>query len=268
MHSTPETFLEAPARKRTAVSQVLRALHLDLETEVPCWMPAPAPGASPGRVLVARDPRTRRRAWNLAYRVYAGCGYVEPHPDEVITSAYDLDPATFTLLVEDEQRSPMATVTLVFDSVRRLPCDEIFGAEVDALRNEGRKVAEVTRLAIDDRHTGSKSLLVTLFNGLFLLAWRLRGFDDFVIEVNPRHVNYYRRLLKFSVAGPERPCPRVNGAPAVLLRMDLWKGEKEIRRLGGVGPASTERTVYPYFLPLNDECAMLSFLRTQESATA
>ena len=43
------------------------------------------------------------------------------------------------------------------------------------------------------------------------------SFDYVVIEVNPRHVRYYERMLGFEVIGPERMNPRVE-APAVLLR--------------------------------------------------
>jgi len=106
---------------------------------------------------------------------------------------------------------------------------------------------EVTRLAIAPEHTRSKLLLVRLFNFIYIFARKVNGYDDFLVEVNPRHVAYYRRLLLFEVLGPERPCPRVLGAPAVLLRVELAMGEREVRRVGGLGAAAGERTLYPYF---------------------
>lgn len=256
--------LAGAIRKRTAVSQVLRALNTEVENHQRAWTAAPAVGGFPGSVIVANDAHAKRRAWQLAYRVYAECGYVAPDCEGLMTSAFDHDPGTFTLLVEDEAGTAMATVTLVFDSEMRLPCDEIFEPELEFLRSQGRKVAEVTRLAIDERHTGSKALLVTLFNFIFVYARRIRGYDDFVIEVNPRHVNYYRRLLRFEVAGSERPCPRVNGAPAVLLRVELEKGVEEVRRVGGMRNVSSDRTLYPYFYPWTDSCEIFAFLNTPQ----
>jgi len=44
--------------------------------------------------------------------------------------------------------------------------------------------------------------------------------DDVFIEVNPRHVSFYRRTLCFKVAGEPKECPRV-GAPSVLLRLTI-----------------------------------------------
>jgi hypothetical protein len=76
---------------------------------------------------------------------------------------------------------------------------------------------------------------------------RVGGCTDLVIEVNPRHVAYYRRLMKFEVLGPERECPRVQGAPAVLLRADLRMYEAEMRRIGGLGSACAERSLFPHF---------------------
>jgi hypothetical protein len=102
--------------------------------------------------------------------------------------------------------------------------------------------------------------LVRLFNFIYIFARRVKGFDDFVIEVNPSHVNYYRRMLSFDQAGPERPCPRVKGAPAVLLRVDLAMGEREVRRVGGRGATPGERTLYPHFYSWLEEGAVAEFL--------
>ena len=256
-------------RRSSAVSQILRALKNDLDTgaKTDAWPLHGGPSAFKGRVLVANTDAVRHRAWRMAYRVYSSCGYVPPDPNGMITSAFDASPTTFTLLVEDEHGREAATVTLVFDSENNLPCDEIFAPELTALRGQGRKLVEVTRLAIDEAHTGSKQLLVVLFNFIFVFARRIRGFDDFVIEVNPRHVNYYRRLLLFEVAGSERPCPRVNGAPAVLLRVDLGSGEREVRRVGGHGDRAQERTLFPHFYAWKEECVLSKFLESHIGIT-
>jgi hypothetical protein len=222
-----ESTEKTTTQRRTAVSQVLRAIS----DEVEC-------GATEsekikqdfqiGRVLIAKDSFTLMRACRLAYRVYASCGYVADDPNGMIVTAYDADPETFTLLIEDADGCEVATVTLIFDSNRMLPCDEIYSPEVSQLRSRGKRLVEVTRLAIDSKYTGSKRLLLRFFDLIFIYARRVRGCDDCLIEVNPRHVNYYRRMMRFEIAGSARPCPRVNGAPAVLLRLDLGVPESEL----------------------------------------
>lgn len=214
---------EGPRWRPSAVSQALRAIRLD---------DAPLPPAQPPspdyRLRVAHDAATRERAYRLAYRVYRTSGFADPHPDERCVNAYDTRPDTFVLLAEDAEGRPAATVTLVFDAgAQGLPCDEIFAEELAPLRRDARRLAEVTRLAMAPEQAGGKTLLLHLFSAIFVFARRVRRFDDFVIEVNPRHAPFYQRLLGFEPLGPERPCPRVKGAPALLLRLDLAHSERE-----------------------------------------
>jgi len=179
---------------------------------------------------------------------------------ETLLKFLDANPETLTLLVQDENGRDAATISLVFDAFDGLPCDEIYGAELLALRAQGRRLVEVTRLAIDPEFQRSKALLVCLFNFIYVFARRVKGRDDFVIEVNPRHVNYYCKLLNFETAGPERACPRVQGAPAVLLRLDLSAVEREVERVGGTGETSKERTLYPHFFAAEEEGSVADFL--------
>lgn len=252
--------LEPPnVRRSSAVSQILREIHDDLLGGPAEWATANEDGQKSFHILVASDRKTRRRAYALAQRVYQGRGYVSGD-EGVVVCPHDADPQTLTLLALDDSGIDAATITLVFDSLDGLPCDQIYGAELDLLRAKGRRLIEVTRLAIDENHQRSKELLVKLFNFIYIFARRVKGFDDFVIEVNPRHVNYYRRLLIFEQLGPERPCPRVQGAPAVLLRLDLSIPEREVRRTHGKGAAINDRTLYPYFYSWLEEGAVAEFL--------
>jgi hypothetical protein len=53
---------------------------------------------------------------------------------------------------------------------------------------------------------------------------------DVLIEVNPRHEAYYRRIFGFARAGREWICPRVN-APAVLMHLDVTNLEERLGAL-------------------------------------
>ncbi len=249
------------ARRTTAVSQILRALNDDLELGETWRDKTFATGDY--RIRVACDRMLRRRAYALAHRVYEGRGYA-CNNSGLIVSPFDASPETLTLLVQDENGRDAATISLVFDAHDGLPCDEIYGEELSALRAQGRRLVEVTRLAIDPEFQRSKALLVCLFNFIYIFARRVKGRDDFVIEVNPRHVNYYCRLLNFVLAGPERACPRVQGAPAVLLRLDLSMVEREVQRVGGQGEAAAERTLYPHFFA-KDEVKVAEFLARRQA---
>lgn len=244
-------------RRQSAVSQVLRAITDGMSQGLTSW--DMSGDDAQHTMLVANDYATRRRAYALAHRIYHGCGYV-PDSEGVIVSPYDLDPNTLTLLAVDANGRDTATITLVFDSPAGLPSDEIYGVELNGLRKQGRRLVEVTRLAIDEDHQRCKTLLVRLFNFIYIHAYRVMGFDDFVIEVNPRHVSYYRRLLSFDQVGPERACPRVHGAPAVLLRLDFHVAEREIRRCRANRDQLGERTLFPHFYSWLEAGAVAEFL--------
>jgi hypothetical protein len=132
-----------------------------------------------------------------------------------------------------------------------LPADENFRDRLDILRRQGRRLCEPSRLAIDAGM--SKRVFAALIHISYLYAHELHGFTDYVIEVNPRHVAFYQRMLGFADFGGERPCSRV-GAPAVLLRLPLDQMGANIRKWGGsVKQQAAERSFYPYFFPACDE---------------
>lgn len=213
------------------------------------------------RISVANSRQSREKAYRLAYAAYRERKYAAFQENEWVVAAYDRRPETLTLLAEDGSGLAIGTVTIVYDGSENLPCDEIFYEELDELRGSGRRIVEVTRLAIRESYASSRVLLVLLFNWIYIHARLLRYHDDFVIEVNPRHVAFYRRLLGFEVLGRTRPCPRVQGAPAVLLRLDLSHAEKETLRLAGRGAAIRERSLYTHFLVASDEAMVLGYLR-------
>ncbi|HNQ04282.1 MAG TPA: hypothetical protein PKH69_06685 [Thiobacillaceae bacterium] len=153
----------------------------------------------------------------------------------------------------------MGTLTLGFDVGEGLLADALYKPELDALRASGRRVCEFTKLAIDNKRT-SKRMLAGLFHIAYLYAERIWGYTDIIIEVNPSHVSFYERLLGFQVIGPERICSRVN-APAVLLRADTAWGRDMVRKFGGQPElAKSERSLFPYFLSLEEEGKILSRL--------
>jgi hypothetical protein len=116
----------------------------------------------------------------------------------------------------------IGTLTLVQDSLFALPLDELYRDEVAGLRQQGRRIAEVAALATSaaSRRAGV-AVLLHLMRMVVTYALKIGSVNDLCITVNPRHVEFYRTCLRFDIIGPERAYGKVNGAPAVLLRLDL-----------------------------------------------
>ncbi len=111
----------------------------------------------------------------------------------------------------------VATLTLCLDVGAGLLADTLYPDEINAARIAGSRVCEITRLAMDPEHS-SHETLAGMMQILYVVARLTHQVTDVFIEVHPRHAGFYRRLLGYRTAGPERICPRV-GAPAVLMHL-------------------------------------------------
>ena len=202
------------------------------------------------KVRLAHSNERVNSASMLVQRKYASRGYE--------ASSFQKDPARITLMAFQEDKV-IGTLTLGMDSSHPLLAEELYKAEIDDLRAADRKVCELTKLAIDQTQ-GSKRVLASLFHIAYIYGRVMQGYTDVVIEVNPRHVAFYKRMLGFKEFGPERMCERVN-APAVLLRLELEYVDQQIELLGGKADIeSGARSLYPFFFTKSDEIGITNRL--------
>jgi N-acyl amino acid synthase FeeM len=186
----------------------------------------------PVRASVALAERRLEAASKLVAERYAWRGYIPPTRDS------SDDDRAITLIAETGGTT-VGTMTVRLDGPQGLRVDENYPDQVSALRSQGRKVCELTQLALAAQ-ADTKVVLSTLFGLAYRLGTTLHDVTDVLIEVNPRHVQFYRRLLGFAVAAGERLCERVQ-APAVLLRASVEELEK--RLLAYCNPDAIDETV-------------------------
>lgn len=194
-------------------------------------------------IRMANSAGRREAASLLIRKMYGWRGYA-------IDAAVQHETNKITLYAETGGIT-VGTMSLCLDLDVGLPADENFGDKLDELRAQNRRLCEPSRLAIDKGVT--KRVFASLIHISYIYAHNIHGFTDYVIEVNPRHVMFYKRMLGFRDFGEERPCTRV-GAPAVLLRLKLDYMGAQIRKFGGLMEQhGNERSFYPYFFPIWDE---------------
>ena len=205
------------------------------------------------QIRMADSLGRRSDASILINRMYATRGYRSAGLPEHAA------PSRITL-VASEHDATIGTITIGFDSITGLLVEDLFAAETEELRRAGRTVCEFTKLAMDSV-VRSTRVLATLFHVAFIYSHRIMGASDLLIEVNPRHTAYYKRMLGFEVIAPARLNHRVN-APAVLMRLDFAHAQAQIAQFGGtlkpVGPA---RSLYPYFFSPADEAGIAGRLQ-------
>ncbi|NLD67626.1 MAG: long-chain N-acyl amino acid synthase [Limnobacter sp.] len=202
------------------------------------------PGLSPSNLAIhlAENRLRREQADELVGRMYGWRGY--------LTSPAADDPDCVTLVACDDSE-PIATISVGLDSPNGLNAEELYPDVVAELRAGGARLCEFTRFAVD-RAENSLELLALMFHVAFIFARRRYQGTHIVAEVNPRHVQFYSRMLGFQVCGPQRHCERVD-APAVLLQLPLEYGEQQIARYGGRPELARKiRSLYPMSLPASE----------------
>jgi hypothetical protein len=178
---------------------------------------------------VARDIQVKiaseRSEWEQAFRLlaanYQARGYETPGAQPFRFSPHHILSETITLVAKHGDRV-VATLSLVPDTmVLGLPMESIFSDEIDALRQQGRRLAEATCLA-DEGLTIPE--FVRVFKALIKLGMQYhvsQGGDSWVISVNPRHRNFYQKVLGFVPVGSCREYPTVQGHPAEAFMLDV-----------------------------------------------
>jgi hypothetical protein len=207
---------------------------------------------NPFKIRVADQGPWRSRASSLIQRRYAWRGYaaspLEGHTSGRVTLSACVNEAT------------VATITAALDSDDGLYVSRLYPEQVECLQAEGRKLCEFTKLAVDES-VRSHAVLGAIFHVACIYVINLHRCSDVLIEVNPRHVRFYERMLGFCRAADERLDPVVN-APAVLMRLDLAHCAAEIARLGGRHAGKgRERSFYPYFFSPHEAETIVGRLR-------
>jgi hypothetical protein len=172
---------------------------------------------APVKSFIARHPHEVAQARALVRKRYARQGYEgaaqdgAPFPDAVRAAYYPT-------IVARSGAATVGTVIMGVDSSAGLLIDEENKREADVIRAEGGRVCELVKLALEDS-ADTKVVLCSLLQCIYTLCWRVYDVTDVLVEVIPRHVPFYRRVLGFVQASDEKRCTRVGGVPVVLLRL-------------------------------------------------
>ena len=193
---------------------------------------------APLQIAVAKRPEQFAAVTNLVRERYTWRGYeFEDYADAPVESRHERSSQEITFLVASGQAA-VGTVTLGLDGTHGLRAEVEYRDVIDRYRDADCRVCELTRLALAE-HVDSKAVLASLFYLAHAVGRTVHDVTDVFIEVNPRHVRFYSRVLGFVVAAGEKFCERVR-APSVLLQLELEALEL---RLGLLDVASLMRPV-------------------------
>ncbi len=190
--------------------------------------------SSKERVEFATQKLHFEEAFKLVYREYLKKGYCSSNPSGMRITLYNAIPETVTFCLWREN-TLLATATLVADSPLGLPMEDTYPEELKELRKQGRKLSEVSLLALNsDLITkGLKPLyfaerlrrLYHLFKPIFWYARQTVGATDLCIAMNPVHKMLYSSLY-FEQFGTEKVYESVNKNPSIAMRLNFDRIEE------------------------------------------
>jgi len=189
---------------------------------------SPAPGELPPspsesddaglHISVARSPEQMAAARDLVRKRYAWRGY-----DVLDTDAESQREITFLV---SSTTAVLGTLTLGLDGPHGLRAEGAYRDVVERFRAAGHRVCELTRLALADR-ADTKTVLASLFSLAHAVGRTSHDVSHVFIEVNPRHVSFYSRVLGFIVEATGKVCERVH-APSTLLQVEIETLEQRL----------------------------------------
>lgn len=200
-------------RRASNISQALRAIARDGG-----GVPADA-GLS---IRPVRHSRELDEVHRITHDAYVERGYCAPRPCGKLVHypALERIPET-AVLVALQSKTVMGTVSITLDGERGLNVDHDFRGPVQAVREEGRALGAVWRLATRRSLRGERRVVLGLIRAAVRQAFEVLELQSFLIVVNPRHESAYRRLLDMQVVARSRGTEGLENAPGVLMRCDL-----------------------------------------------
>ncbi|MCK5607327.1 hypothetical protein KAR91_35920 [Candidatus Pacearchaeota archaeon] len=173
------------------------------------------------------------QAYSLVYQEYLNRGYVKENMAKLRTSIFNVLPGvtTFVAMFEDKV---IATATIIPDTPLGLPMDDLYYEELNVLRNDHKKISEISMLANSTLMIGegislmlnAKKMFIVfyLFKHMFDYVKDYLGLDFICITINPKHNLTYESLY-FKDFGGLKEYDKVNGAPALGKCLDIHSVE-------------------------------------------
>lgn len=191
-------------------------------------------------------------ACRLVHDQYVQKGYMERRKSGMRLSLFHAFPETTTFI--GKKNNLLAyTLTLFQDSALGLPMDSIYKKELDSLRAQGRKIAEVGALAAHtDIQNEDQTVLMHGNKIMHTYSRDYLGVDDLVIAINPKHQWLYEHVLLFEKIGDLTHYDYVKKAPAVAYRLNLRSAEANYR--AAYEGNTPEKNLHDFFFKKQSPC--------------
>jgi len=159
------------------------------------------------------------QAFRLLYDRYLASGLTRPNRLKMRIAEHQLRPDC-QIIVAEQHRRIVGTVSLVADGPSMLPLETVFAGAVCNLRKAGAKLVEVGCLAALSSSSQLHSPIFVSLTRATIHNARHRGFGRMLAAVHPRHVTFYERGMGFQRLSKTVSYDFVEGKSAICVAGD------------------------------------------------
>jgi hypothetical protein len=170
-------------------------------------------------IRLVNDTDELEQANLLVYRNYVNLYW----PDDLQAfrcNPYLRSPARHAFVAVDH-RGIVGTMSIIVDTPNGLPSNSFEPRLLDAFRDRGERLAEITSFAIDQNVPHSMSLTMYLIKFLFLYTFNYTDVDRFIASCRPKHADFYEARLGFTKLTPPTPYAYAGNVACQLVSLAL-----------------------------------------------
>lgn len=145
-------------------------------------------------IRVASNKNEVNQAFKLLYESYHANGLMDRKDHELRVTKYHCLP-TSIIIVAIYNGEVIGTVTHVLDSQLGLPSEG--AVDISSFRKRGKRIAEISALAIKKEFRRSHSLMFSLTRYMYHYATKYAGVNHWIIGVRSNVATYYQALFFF-----------------------------------------------------------------------
>ncbi|WP_457755664.1 N-acyl amino acid synthase FeeM domain-containing protein [Thermodesulfatator indicus] len=160
----------------------------------------------------------------------------------IIDKNWQLPPlkGRFFAVYHPESPYPGAVALLV---EKDLPAKKIYSKELKKIQGWRKRLAEITLLATHPK-LKAKNAIFIVFKNIYRYSLR-KGITDLVVCINPKHTDFYEKILLFERKGARKPHSFIPGLPVILEHLDLKKAKEKYLKIYSSFPE--ELNLYHFF---------------------
>lgn len=158
--------------------------------------------------------------YQLVHDAYVEEGYSQPQNNGKLIYFGEADQLKEThILVAKYKNKIVGTISITLDNNQFMPVPQTFHNEYHAIRNEGKKIGIVWRLAVAKSHRRHASILAKLIKNAISLGFNA-GMNTALFTHHQKHENFSKKVLKMQVIARREKMTGFGNPPGSMMRLD------------------------------------------------